>query len=228
MTDKVRIREIFTSIQGEGLYVGLKQLFIRFSRCNLNCQYCDTDFRNSEDSKEYSPEELDEEINVMDIDSCHSVVLTGGEPLLESAFLKEFLPKISSYRVYLETNGILYYNLEEVIDYIDIISMDYKLESATGHASKHDIHKRFLNIAKQHNKNVFIKVVFDSKITDAEISKVCELASNNKAFICLQPMMKNGQMVEDINTSIEIMDKFLNIYKNVRLIPQVHTLIGLK
>ena len=49
----VRVKEIFTSIQGEGPYVGYKQLFIRLCGCNLNCSYCDTDF-GVNDSKEYS------------------------------------------------------------------------------------------------------------------------------------------------------------------------------
>ena len=41
---KAKIKEIFASIQGEGPYVGVKQLFIRFCACNLNCDYCDTPF----------------------------------------------------------------------------------------------------------------------------------------------------------------------------------------
>ena len=39
-----KIREIFTSIQGEGPYMGEKHAFVRFCRCNLNCEFCDTDF----------------------------------------------------------------------------------------------------------------------------------------------------------------------------------------
>ena len=42
------IKEIFESLQGEALYIGQKQIFIRFSRCNLSCAYCDTDFAKSE------------------------------------------------------------------------------------------------------------------------------------------------------------------------------------
>ena len=53
MTDKVKIKEIFTSIQGEGLFIGYKQLFIRFCGCNLSCNYCDTDYRTV-NSSEYT------------------------------------------------------------------------------------------------------------------------------------------------------------------------------
>ena len=80
----VKIKEVFTSVQGEGPYVGYKQLFIRLCGCNLNCSYCDTDFAIM-GAKDYSVQEL------IDIcknnDDCHSVSLTGGEPLLQVKFL---------------------------------------------------------------------------------------------------------------------------------------------
>ena len=225
--NKVIINEIFTSIQGEGPYVGIKQLFIRFSRCNLNCKYCDTDFRNKEKAAEYTINNLLAKMNELDVESCHSIVLTGGEPLLETDFLKEFLPKINNKKIYLETNGILYTNLEEIIDYISFISMDYKLASAAGYASKYEIHKRFLHIAKEHNKDVFLKVVFDANITEEEIKQVCDLAEKNEVQICLQPVMKDSKVAEGIDVQA-IMDKFIKHYQNVRLIPQVHTFLGLE
>ena len=58
MTDKIKIKEIFDSIQGEGPYVGEKQLFVRTTKCNLNCKYCDTDFLCDENSKEYNFDEF--------------------------------------------------------------------------------------------------------------------------------------------------------------------------
>ncbi|MBN1405468.1 MAG: 7-carboxy-7-deazaguanine synthase QueE, partial [Candidatus Omnitrophica bacterium] len=42
MNNTANVLEIFSSIQGEGIYVGERQIFIRFAGCNLNCVYCDT------------------------------------------------------------------------------------------------------------------------------------------------------------------------------------------
>ena len=39
--------EIFSSVQGEGKYVGCRQIFIRSAECNLNCAYCDTNFKRA-------------------------------------------------------------------------------------------------------------------------------------------------------------------------------------
>ena len=82
MTDKAQIKEIFVSIQGEGPYIGYKQLFIRFCGCNLSCNYCDTDTSNG---VTYTIEEIMEIIN--NHQECHSISLTGGEPLLHTGFL---------------------------------------------------------------------------------------------------------------------------------------------
>lgn len=104
MTNKAKIREIFTSIQGEGPYVGTKQLFIRFCGCNLNCTYCDTDFE-AEKSRDYTVEELINKIN--EYGEIFTISLTGGEPLCSAAFLQDFLPEIRKYghKIYLETNA---------------------------------------------------------------------------------------------------------------------------
>lgn len=139
-----KVKEIFASIQGEGPVVGYKQLFIRFCDCNLRCRYCDTDF-NINDSLEYSPAQLFEKITTdYDLETFHSISLTGGEPLLSVAFLQEFLPLVyGKTKIYLETNATLGENLEKIKGYIDIISADIKLESSTG-LNTMELHKNFL------------------------------------------------------------------------------------
>lgn len=215
-----KIREIFTSIQGEGPFVGYKQLFVRFSKCNLNCKYCDTDFDINK-SKDYMPEEL---VKICENNKdCHSISLTGGEPLLELDFLKEFLP-ISPLPIYLETNATLHEQLGEIIEYITYIAADIKLPSATGQSAMWDEHDKFFKIAQQ--KNLFAKVVFDSSINDIEIFNIIKLCKKYDIELILQPMMienKPSVTPEFING---ILDKCLKFYPKVRVIPQTHKFIG--
>ena len=225
----VKIREIFTSVQGEGPYIGYKQLFIRFCGCNLDCKYCDTDFK-SENAKEYSAEELIEICK--ENKDCFSVSLTGGEPLLSCHFLEEFLPE-SPLPVYLETNGTLYIELEKIIDYVDYIASDIKLPSCTGFEPQWANHEKFFEIARR--KELFAKVVFDSKITEYEIQKTVDLCHKYGIEIILQPkselngkQSKNKIISLDSEFMLKTLDKFLQKYPKVRLIPQVHKFINIE
>ena len=138
----VKVNEIFASIQGEGPYVGYKQLFVRFCNCNLKCNYCDTEFM---DGKDYNPCELADEVNKFS--DVHSVSLTGGEPLLQIEFLKDFLPRVNK-KIYLETNATLADKFIEVKPFIDIVSADIKLESATGIKDTYKFHDKFFEACK--------------------------------------------------------------------------------
>ena len=217
----VYIKEIFTSVQGEGPYIGYKQLFIRFCGCNLNCKYCDTDF-DITNSKKYTKEELLEICN-QNLD-CHSVSLTGGEPLLHVDFLQGFL-KECPLPVYLETNGILYENLQKIINDIDFISADIKLPSCSGIKPHWAEHYEFFKISNE--KNLYAKAVFDSNIRDDEIQKMCTLCKEFDIELVIQPMMKNNKLSVTSDFIMETLNKCANIYSKVRLIPQVHKFIGL-
>ncbi len=212
-----KIKEIFESIQGEGILVGLKQIFVRFAGCNLNCAYCDT---NTDDNvMELIEEELFDKVKKMD---STSISLTGGEPLLHVDFIKSFLTKYKKYlnkEIYLETNGTLCENLAEIIDLVDVVAMDVKIESATGEVNNFDLNKQFLEIAKD---KVFIKVVFDKNITEDEIENILYLAKESDAPLILQPKTP----IDDDIDLLEIYNKFYENYQDTRLIPQTHKFLG--
>ena len=222
MANKATIKEIFASIQGEGPYVGYKQLFIRFSGCNLNCNYCDTE-HYGEDSRLYNIEEIVEIIN-QNLD-CSSISLTGGEPLLQAGFLKEFLPQ-SPLPVYLETNATLAGELGEIIDYIDYVSADIKLPSCTGGLDLWNEHNRFFEVASP--KNLFAKIVFDENITDEEISECCKLGAKHNIELTLQPKMNGDKLSVTKEFMEDVLSKFLSKYKKTRLIPQVHKFLDIR
>ena len=223
MSNNAFIKEIFESIQGEGPYIGYKQLFVRFSNCNLNCSYCDTDFKS--DIKEYTPSSLIEIVNRYF--NIHSISLTGGEPLLEVSFLKEFLPLVNK-KIYLETNGTLFTNLKEIVNLIDIISMDVKINSSSKNGNLFDLHKKFIKIALDNNKEIFIKLVFDENITEEEIINTINLAKENDILIVLQPKMEGKTLCVSDPVINYVLNSFIKKYQNVRLIPQVHKFINVQ
>lgn len=229
MTDKTKIKEIFTSIQGEGPYVGVKQLFIRFCGCNLSCDYCDTNDVPNQDYLKFTSEELKKYVGDFNLKSIHSIALTGGEPLLWADFLVKFLPMLKSNfnsKIYLETNSTLKNNLEKVIDFVDIISADIKLPSASGIENSFAIHDEFFKIIQKHEKEAFAKIVFDENILDDEISHCLKLAEKYNFPVVLQPKMTGDKIDFDKEKFIEVFDKFLASYPNTRIIPQVHKFLG--
>lgn len=220
---KVKIKEIFQSIQGEGPYVGYKQLFVRFCNCNLKCNYCDTEFLSDKDFEEYDPCELANKVN--SYDKIHSVSLTGGEPLLSADFLKDFLPLVNQ-KIYLETNATLADKFLEVKSFIDIVSADIKLESATGISNSYKFHDKFFDNCR--GVETFAKIVFNSKITQDEINSCCELGKKYNIELILQPEMIGDKMSVTSEFASYILDKFLEKYENVRLIPQVHKFLDVR
>ena len=225
MATEVKIKEIFESIQGEGPFVGTKQLFIRFCGCNLNCDYCDTNF-DAKDAVSYTADSLIKKIqNDYDLKRIHSVSLTGGEPLLHSQFINEFVHFLHNIKIYLETNATLTDELLKVKDKIDIISADIKLPSSAG-KDTFDLHDKFL--ANCDGIYTFAKIVFDKNITDEEIEICANLGKKHNIELVLQPKMNGDKMSVNNDFCQNILNQFLNIYTNVRLIPQVHKFLNVR
>jgi len=106
---RIKINEIFSSIQGEGRFVGQPALFVRVSGCTRTCPWCDTQYHR--EGKWVTTQKLKQQI----LDwTCppYVVVITGGEPLLFKAELTpliKYLKKRTKYTLnfHLETNGDL-------------------------------------------------------------------------------------------------------------------------
>jgi 7-carboxy-7-deazaguanine synthase len=120
----MRICEIFKSIQGEGLTMGVPTVFVRTVGCNLRCSWCDTMY-SMEGGVEMDVPEIIEKIG-----SCRTVCVTGGEPMLQKDIYELLDSLISSgKKVVLETNGSI--DLKDVPkDPLMMISMDIKCPSS--------------------------------------------------------------------------------------------------
>ncbi len=232
-SDTGDISEIFSSIQGEGILIGQKHLFVRFRSCNIACDYCDEYDKTA--SRDLSASQVLSDLQALERNAGpHEYVsLTGGEPLVYSGFLKKLLPvlKEQGFRTYLETNGILSRQLEEVISLCDMIAMDIKLPSVTRERSFFLEHEEFLRIAK--SKNVFVKMVISKNVLIPEfLTGVNIIARVDKNIpLVLQPktdLKDNSPEAgagEFLSSLISLARKELS---EVRVIAQMHQWLNIQ
>jgi len=102
--NRLKITEIFFSLQGEALTVGIPTTFIRLTGCPLRCQYCDTEYAFS--GGEWMG--LDAILERVAANRTRYVTVTGGEPLAQKPCL-DLLAMLcdAGYQVSLETSGAL-------------------------------------------------------------------------------------------------------------------------
>jgi 7-cyano-7-deazaguanine synthase len=233
VTPKATITEVFSSIQGEGTFAGVRQIFVRFKKCNMKCDFCDTP--NKETGEIFSPAQLVRQIRSLDKKNGvhHSVSLTGGEPLMYTEFLKKLLPSLkeAGFKIYLETNGTLPDKLRQIIGLVDIVAMDFKLPSATKDEAYWEEHLEFLKIAS--TKKVLVKAVVsaDTEKSDIEQAIILIKKVDVKIPFIIQPatVVKTTDKVIPENKLREFFNTALkNDIKNSRIIPQTHKILGVK
>jgi organic radical activating enzyme len=235
------ISEVFSSIQGEGLYCGVRQMFIRLAGCNLQCSYCDTD-RAGKPSRlrvETSPGSGRFTLHENPVlpghllalaghllgRPIHSVSITGGEPLLQPDFLAALMTALrdAGKKVYLETNGVLWREAARISPLADVIAMDVKLPSASGMEGLWDQHGRFLRACA--GREIFVKVVAGKDCRPEEIERACRLVCDVSPAIPLviQPLSgEDGFPEPGPGLLLAMQDLAMGILQDVRVIPQAH------
>lgn len=124
------IVEIFHSVQGEGFHAGSPRIFIRFGRCNLRCEWCDTEF---DEWNEMTVIEILAEVMKFD---CKNIVFTGGEPAIQDLVPISNALRNRDYHTSIETNGTIEIP-EGLIDWICVSPKDQlypnvKIKQRTG------------------------------------------------------------------------------------------------
>ncbi|HAM39636.1 MAG TPA: 7-carboxy-7-deazaguanine synthase QueE [Elusimicrobia bacterium] len=227
-----RISEIFSSVQGEGIYAGTPMIFVRFAGCNLKCDYCDTpESQSLENGKILSAEEIIKHVeNEFENSKNTSIVsFTGGEPLLHSELISEIVPyfKGKEIKIYIDTNGILHEQFSKIADFIDFVAMDIKLPSSC-YAEYWKEHTEFLKISK--NKT-FIKIVLTAKTAYNEFKRAIEIIE--KADISIPLVLQPVTAVRNIETlPFDVIRAFKKLAEekltNVSIISQIHKRMGIR
>jgi len=232
--DKARISEIFSSLQGEGIRMGEKHIFVRFEECHIHCKYCDELGKAGTD---WDSQSVLSEIEKLE--AAHGphafVSFTGGEPLLYTPFLIPLMSRLKEkgFSIYLETDGLLTKALSCVIGFCDCIAMDFKPSSVTGEKSFEDEHRTFLRAARESGRQTFIKVVVSKELDLGEFQRLVKVAAEefSEAPFILQPLSGEIEGHEDP----ELMALLMHLQKDtrkhlsdVRILPRMHKILGLR
>jgi organic radical activating enzyme len=241
------LSELFASFQGEGLLLGQRHLFVRLSGCNLRCAYCDTPDSlerepryvvhspaggSSQGPNPLRPAELTGLIGPFFEGSgaIDAVSVTGGEPLMQAEFLAAWLREARlPVPVLLETNGMLPGALAEVIDLVDVVSMDLKLPSNTREPEFWRQHADFARLAS--SRRACAKILVDASTDEAEVAQaaalLAEAAPGMPVFV--QPIVNPaGRLLADETCLTRFHATARRFLPDVRVIPQVHRLLGLR
>jgi 7-carboxy-7-deazaguanine synthase len=235
---RARVSEIFTSIEGEGIFVGKKTMFIRLSGCHLKCRWCDTKYALPLDSgTDYQIDEIKDLIIKELRPFTYKVNFTGGEPLLQTEAvieLADFIKKQTKLKTYMESSCFDSELFSKVLPYIDICKIEFKTDDSNvvedeeyDNLLLNEI--RCLELAVESNKVTYIKIVVTNS-TNLESFKnlVYKISKRIKAsdilgFI-IQPSFGIDQPT--VNKLLDTYDIVEPMFPEVRIIPQLHKDIG--
>jgi 7-carboxy-7-deazaguanine synthase len=234
---KVRLYEIFTSIEGEGLLYGTKTLFVRLAGCPFKCFYCDTkDAIPMNSGQEYTLGEAKKMIERSLERNTYKVNFTGGDPLAQSEAVAELAKFIQLKKIptYLESSCYDSTKFAQVLPCIDFIKIEFKTPDSEFVDSKHyskllENELGCLKLAVESGKVTYIKVIVSAKTELGPFKKLLEkifdiVSKSALAGFIIQPSY--GIAEPSLEQLLNFYDQVHVYYKDVRIVPQLHKFIG--
>lgn len=150
---KLKIVELFETVQGEGRFIGVPSVFVRTGMCNLECAGCDTKW---DSWQEMDFKSIADEVNAF---KAQHIVITGGEPTLWQDQLAELLSYLPRHIVTVESNGAVPLHNQFLIDRVNLWSFSPKVGSL-GYGEKFSHGVVLENLVKTRRRNQ-LKIVLD-------------------------------------------------------------------
>lgn len=233
----VRLFEIFTSVEGEGILYGTKTLFVRLAGCPFKCFYCDTkDSLPMDSGKEFTIEEACILIEKNLEKNTYKVNFTGGDPLVQSRAVSEMAQFVRTKNIptYIESSCYDSKKFAEVLPFFDYIKIEFKTRESEfvdlEHYSKLlENELKCLNYAVESKKPTYIKIVISSKTEIEPFKNLVEQIFNSiiakqVAGFIIQPSY--GIAEPSLKHLFNFYDAVYPYYKEVRIVPQLHKFIG--
>ena len=234
---KVRLFEIFTSVEGEGILYGTKTLFVRLAGCPFTCFYCDTKESLPLDSgTEYTIEEANELIDTNLQNQTYKVNFTGGDPLIQHQAVAQLAKHIQSKKIptYLESSCFDIDRFNHVLPFIDIVKIEFKTKDSDFVDSKHydkliGHTMKCLESSVKSNKTTYVKIVVSSKTQLSEFKTLVNdifniISKENIDGFVIQPTY--GISEPSLDLLLDLYDIVFPYYIDVKVVPQLHKFIG--
>ena len=234
---KVRLFEIFTSVEGEGILYGTKTLFVRLAGCPFTCFYCDTKESLPLDSgTEYSIEDANKLIDSNLKNQTYKVNFTGGDPLIQHEAVALLAKHIQEKKIptYLESSCFDVDRFNHVLPFFDIVKIEFKTKDSDFVDAKH--YDKFightmkcLQSSVKSKKTTYIKIVVSSKTQPNEFTKLVKeifdiVSKDDLDGFIIQPTY--GISEPSLDLLLELYDLVYPYFIDVKVVPQLHKFIG--